>query len=170
MGFLDKLLGKKAVEPSQIFAPLNGAILERQEIPDPTFSDEVLGPTLCFKPEGDDQTIYAPCDGVISQIFKTAHAVTITSKDKVEILIHVGINTVDLKGQGFEAYVHDDQEVKEIQPLIRFDSKDNADAGHWGYWPFRILTVSVYATCQVETTQPINTNDAACTLTAKEAE
>ena len=168
MGFLDKLLGKKAVEPIQIYAPLNGAILERQEIPDPTFSDEVLGPTLCFKPEGDDQTIYAPCDGVISQIFKTAHAVTITSKDKVEILIHVGINTVDLKGQGFEAYVHDDQEVKAGQPLIRFDSKVIADAGLCGYVPFVILNASDYATCQFVTPQPITTKDVVCTLTAKE--
>ena len=167
MGFFDKLFGNKQPANITLKAPLNGELIPIQEIPDPTFSECVLGPTACFKP-GTDGTVYAPCDGVITQIFKTAHAVTITSKDKVEILIHVGINTVDLKGQGFEAYVHDDQEVKAGQPLIRFDSKVIADAGLCGYVPFVILNASDYATCQFVTPQPITTKDVVCTLTAKE--
>ena len=164
MRFLDKLLGKKAVEPIQIFAPLNGAILERQEIPDPTFSDEVLGPTLCFKPEGDDQTIYAPCDGVISQIFKTAHAVTITSKDKVEILIHVGINTVDLKGEGFEALVKDDEEVKAGQPLIKFDQEIIAQAGLSNLVPMVICNAMDFKSVEYVSPRAVTTNDDICTI------
>lgn len=163
MGFLSKLFGSNQNTSITLKSPLNGEILETKEIPDPTFSDQVLGPTLCLKPD-EDGTIYSPCDGVITQIFKTAHAVTITSKDKVEILIHVGINTVDLKGNGFEALVKDDEEVKTGQPLIKFDQKVIADAGLSNLVPMVICNAMEFEDCSFVGPRQISTADDICTL------
>lgn len=163
MGFLDKLFGNKQAANLTLKSPINGELIPTQEIPDPTFSECVLGPTACLKP-GTDGTVYAPCDGVISQIFKTAHAVTITSKDGVEILIHVGINTVDLKGEGFEALVADEQEVKVGQPLIKFDQEVIAKAGLSNLVPMVILNAMDFKSAEFVAPRAITTNDDVCTI------
>ena len=163
MGFLDKLFGNKQSTVITLKAPLNGEMIPIQEIPDPTFSECVLGPTACFKP-GEDGTVYAPCDGVITQIFKTAHAVTITSKDKVEILIHVGINTVDLKGEGFEALVADDQEVTAGQPLIKFDQAVIAKTGLSNLVPMVICNGMDFKSVEYAAPRAVTTNDNICTI------
>lgn len=163
MGFLGKIFGNKEVAAISLKSPLNGEILERSTIPDPTFRDEILGPTLCFKP-GADHTIYAPCDGVITQIFKTGHAVTITSKDKVEILIHVGINTVDLKGEGFTPLVQDDDEVKAGQPLIQFDGDLITKKGFSTLVPFVICNASDFKACNFIEPRAVTLRDEVCSL------
>lgn len=163
MGLFDKLFGNKQPANITLKAPLNGELIPIQEIPDPTFSECVLGPTTCFKP-GTDGTVYAPCDGVITQIFKTAHAVTITSTDKVEILIHVGINTVDLNGEGFEALVTDDEQVKAGQPLIKFDQEVIAKAGLSNLVPMVICNSTDFQSVEYITPRAVTTNDDICTI------
>lgn len=167
MGFFDKLFGSKKAEVLKLNSPLNGEIIDVKEIPDPTFADCVLGPTVCFKP-GEDGTVYAPCDGVVTQIFKTAHAITITSNDKVELLIHVGINTVDLKGEGFEAFVKDDDVVKCGQPLIRFDQEVIAKAGLCNLVPVVICNSMDFKSVEFTDPQTVTTNDSFCTITQAE--
>lgn len=167
MGFFDKLFGSKKAEVLTLKAPLNGEIIDIKEIPDPTFAEGVLGPTIGFKP-GEDGTIYAPCDGVVTQIFKTAHAVTITSNDKVELLIHVGINTVDLKGEGFEAFVKDDDVVKCGQPLIKFDQAIIANAGLSNLVPVVICNAMDFKDVNFVEPKAVTTNDDFCTITPAE--
>lgn len=120
MGFFGKLFGNSEKNNDiTLFSPVTGKIVEASEIPDPTFADNILGPCIGIKPTKG--VVVAPCDGKVEQIFKTGHAATIVSKDGVEILVHVGINTVDLKGEGFEALVEEGAEVTLGTPLIKFD-------------------------------------------------
>lgn len=167
MSFLNKLFGSKKAEVITLNSPLNGEILDTKAIPDPTFADCVLGPTICFKP-GEDGTIYAPCDGTVTQIFKTAHAITITSTDKVELLIHVGINTVDLKGEGFEAFVKDDDVVKCGQPLIKFDQTVIAKAGLSNLVPVVICNAMDFNSIEFAGTRSVTTTDKFCFITPSE--
>lgn len=128
-------------------SPMVGELVSAQETGDPTFAEEILGPSVAFKLGPDsDCTVYAPCDGVITQMFKTGHAVTISSKEgQVEMLIHVGINTVDLKGKGFTALVSDDQEVKAGEPLIKFDGEFLRSRGYELIVPMAICNASDFA-------------------------
>lgn len=118
MSFFDKLFAKKTAAIA-ITSPINGNVVPASQIPDPTFAENLLGPCVGIDPK--EGVVYAPCDAEVTQIFRTCHAVTLTSTDGVELLIHVGINTVDLKGEGFEACVKDGDKVKKGQPLIKFD-------------------------------------------------
>lgn len=167
MGFFDKLFGGKKAQVITLKSPLVGEIIETGEIPDPTFSECVLGPTCCFQP-GEDGTVYAPCDGVVTQIFKTAHAITITSNDNVEILVHIGINTVDLKGEGFEAFVKDDDVVKCGQPLIKFDQAVIAKAGLSNLVPMVICNASDFKDVQFASPRQVTLDDIACTITPED--
>ena len=122
MVFFDKLFNKDKQETNSeitLYSPVTGKVVAAAEIPDPTFADNILGPCVGIKPS--EGVVYAPCDGKIEQIFRTAHAVTVVSKEGPEILIHVGINTVDLKGEGFQALVEEGAEVTVGTPLIKFD-------------------------------------------------
>lgn len=163
MGLFDKLFGGKKADEIVIKSPVNGDIIELSEVPDPTFAECVLGPTTAFRP-GEDGTVYAPCDGVITQIFKTAHAVTITSADKVELLIHIGINTVDLKGEGFQAFVKDDDEVKAGQPLIKFDQQIIANAGLSSVIPVVVCNASDFKDVTFAQPGKVAVGDQICTV------
>lgn len=163
MGFFNKLFGGNKPSIITLKSPIKGEMINVADIPDPTFAESVLGPTIGFKP-GEDGTVYAPCDGVVTQIFKTAHAVTLTSTDKVEILIHVGINTVDLKGEGFEALVKDDEQVKAGQPLIRFDSKVIAAHGLSNLVPFVVCNSTDFKSVEFIEPRAVGTDDDVCTI------
>ena len=111
MGFFDKLFGGKAKDENTskftnqsktILTPLQGKVLAQADIPDETFAQGILGPGCGIEPTGD--TVYAPFDGTVTQIATTLHAVGITSSEGTELLIHVGMDTVDMKGQGFTAH------------------------------------------------------------------
>jgi len=102
-----------------IRSPLKGRILPLAQVPDATFSEKVLGDGLAIEPvEG---TVYAPVDGKVAQIFRTNHAVGLVTKDGLELLIHVGIDTVKMNGNGFKAFVQKGDEVRAGDKLIEFD-------------------------------------------------
>lgn len=165
MGFFSKLFGTGSQKPMSftINSPLNGEIAPASEIPDPTFSEGILGPTICFKP-GSDGTIYAPCNGEVSQIFKTGHAIAITSDDRVEVLIHIGINTVKLKGEGFTALVKAGDLITTGQPLIKFDQDIIRKAGYSTCVPVVICNGMEYADVKFAEPGAITINDVACTI------
>ena len=111
---------KEIKEVSDIFvAPLSGEMKLISETPDESFSQKMMGDGVVIFPT--DNTVVSPCDGVIKMIFPTKHAIGIESKEGVEILIHVGIDTVLLNGEGFETLVKEMEEVKKGQSLLRFD-------------------------------------------------
>lgn len=124
MSLLDGILKKKMVE---IVSPIVGECVSIKEVPDPTFSQEILGKGVAIKPlEGK---VYAPIDGKISTLFPTLHAVGITTEDGVDILIHVGLDTVSLKGTAFQAFVKAGDSVKKGELLLEADLQAITEAG-----------------------------------------
>ena len=128
MGFFDKLFGGKSKDENTakftnqsktVLTPLQGKVLAQADIPDETFAQGILGPGCGIEPTGD--TVYAPFDGTVTQIATTLHAVGITSNDGIELLIHVGMDTVDMKGQGFTVLVKENQKVTAGTPLLKVD-------------------------------------------------
>lgn len=85
-----------------IGSPVKGKAVPISEVNDPTFAEEILGKGVAVMPE--DGKICAPADGELSMVFDTLHAFSMTTKDGVEILVHVGLETVSLKGKGFTAH------------------------------------------------------------------
>lgn len=147
-------------------SPLSGELVSAEETDDPTFAEQILGPTVAFKVKtGSDCTVYSPCDGVITQMFKTAHAVTVSSKEgSVEMLIHVGIDTVNLKGEGFTALVQDDQEVKAGDPLIRFDGAFLESKGYKLIVPMAICNAGDFASINFSEPKAVSKGDDICTV------
>lgn len=103
----------------KIVAPISGEIMKITEVPDHVFSEKMVGDGVAIQPK--DGLVVAPCDGTVVQIFPTNHAIGIRTKDGIEILIHLGIDTVELKGEGFQRIIEEGQSVKKGDPLIRMD-------------------------------------------------
>ncbi|KAE9534205.1 PTS glucose transporter subunit IIA [Ursidibacter arcticus] len=122
MGFLDKLFGgkKEAVSKEvKIFAPLSGEIVNIEDVPDVVFSEKIVGDGIAIRPNGDE--IVAPVNGTIGKIFETNHAFSIESDEGIELFVHFGIDTVELKGEGFTRIATEGQKVKVGDPVIKFD-------------------------------------------------
>ena len=139
MGFFQKLFGKSeepaapaAPQPSagpiQLFAPVAGEAVPIDQVSDPTFGEKILGDGIAIKPA--EGKVLAPCDGTVEQIFETGHAVTLTSLGGAEILIHVGIDTVELNGKHYTIHAHDGDKVKTGDLLIEFDAAAIAAEGY----------------------------------------
>lgn len=134
MGFFDKF--KKAPEqtgPLMVGAVAKGSAIPMADIPDPAFSQGMVG--FCCGIEPEDGKVYSPVDGVVSQVPDTLHAVGIDS-DGMELLVHCGVDTVDMKGQGFTMLVKEGQKVKKGAPIITMDLDVIRAAGH----PTTIIT------------------------------
>jgi len=116
------------IAKNTVYAPINGKVIAMENIPDPTFSAGVLGKTMGIEPS--DGIVYAPFDGTIAHAADTGHALGFVSNDGVELLIHVGVDTVEMGGTGFELKVKSGDAIKAGQPLLVFDRKAVANAGH----------------------------------------
>lgn len=104
---------------NEILSPLAGTAIALSDVPDPTFAQGVLGQGAAVEPS--DGKVYAPADAEVSTLFDTKHAIGLTLKNGAELLIHIGINTVDLNGEGFTAHVSDGDSVKQGDLLISVD-------------------------------------------------
>lgn len=100
-------------------SPVKGIAAPIEETPDEAFAGKMMGDGIMIMPE--DSTVFAPCDGEVLFVFPSKHAVGIKTTDGFEILIHIGINTVELNGEGFEAFVASGDKVKKGDKLISFD-------------------------------------------------
>ena len=110
---------KAAGQQTDIYAPLSGEAIALQDVEDEVFASGVAGLGIAIRPSKGEVT--APCDGVVSLVFASKHAIGITTAGGVELLIHIGLNTVMLEGKGFETLVQEGSQVKKGQPLLRFD-------------------------------------------------
>ena len=115
-------------KPGTVYAPVSGTVIPSEEIPDETFAAGVLGRGVGINP--DMGIVVAPFDGEISSVTETHHAVGVTSPDGIELLIHVGVDTVAMNGDGFECLVQEGQQVKAGDKLIIFDRDKIAAAKH----------------------------------------
>ena len=126
---------KQAAEPLTVYAPFGGNAIAMEEIPDPVFSEGILGKGCGLEPA--EETVCAPFNGTVTQVIDTKHAVGVTSKDGVELLIHVGMDTVAMNGEGFTNTVKEGQEVKKGDLILTMDLDKVRAAGH----PTTIMTI-----------------------------
>ncbi|MDT8716270.1 PTS transporter subunit EIIC [Clostridium sp. 19966] len=129
-----------------IYSPLSGEIVGLEEVPDAVFSQKTLGDGFAVKPSGNE--IYAPADGEISVIFPTKHAIALTTDNGLELLVHIGIDTVELNGEGFTAHVNQGDKVKQGDLLITIDSKFIEEKGKSLITP--VVITNMYAVENVE--------------------
>ena len=134
MGLFNKLFSKDdgaiavTTEPGMLYLPIEGDVIPLAEIGDGVFSAGILGQGCGIKPA--DETVYAPVTGTVIQVAETNHAIGIASDDGVELLIHVGMDTVEMNGDGFTVLVKTGQKVKCGQPILKFSMSKIAAAGH----------------------------------------
>lgn len=110
---------KKNKPKTNIYAPMDGAIVQLENIPDPVFSQKMMGEGIAIDPSNGN--VYAPVDGKVIQLAPTKHAIGILTEDGTEVLIHIGLDTVNLKGEGFTVHVSEEQEVSKGELVIEFD-------------------------------------------------
>ena len=122
---------KKATESTlrvDIMAPMKGEVLPLKEIEDPVFSSEVLGKGVAIRPS--DEKVYAPCDATVESIFNTKHAIGLKTDNGLEVMIHVGLDTVQLEGKPFTLKTKVGDKIKQGDLLLEFDAKVIKDAGY----------------------------------------
>ena len=115
-------------EAGVVKSPVNGTIIPAKEIPDPVFAEETMGPSVGIQPT--EGIVYAPFDGQVMMIFPTNHAIGLKSDSGMEVLIHVGVDTVAMDGDGFASFVKQDDKVKAGDKLLSFDRAKIAAANH----------------------------------------
>lgn len=147
-----KLLGKG--DGIKILAPVAGEAVSLKEVSDPTFSEEMLGKGIAIKPSGG--RIVAPVSGSVAQMFDTGHAVSLVSDDGVEILIHVGLDTVTLKGAHFTIHAHSGDKVKPGDVLMEFDKDAIAAAGLDTITPVVICNTADYKSVEATASGTVN--------------
>lgn len=104
-----------------LLSPLEGGVVPLEEVADETFATKILGDGVAILPCGE--TVYAPAAGRVEQTFDSGHALTMITDEGVELLLHVGIDTVRLQGKHFEILVTADQRVEVGAPLLRFEAE-----------------------------------------------
>jgi glucose-specific phosphotransferase system IIA component len=103
----------------EIFSPIDGTIISLENIPDETFSRKLIGDGIGIKPNGN--ILYAPCDSDIINIFDAVNAASFKVKNGLDILVHIGVDTIKLEGKGFTKLNDKTMDVKKGEALISFD-------------------------------------------------
>lgn len=145
------------VKTITLYSHMNGTAVKLEDVEDEVFSQKILGEGAAVEPS--EGKLYAPCDGKIDSVFDTKHAVNMVSDDGVEILLHIGIDTVKLGGQYFEAHVSDGQEVKKGDLLISFDMDKIKAAGYKVTTPIIIGNTDDYASVEPAAENSISAGD-----------
>ena len=158
MGLFDKLFGKKEeINPNHVYAPMAGEAVAISEVPDPTFSSGMLGNGIAIKPT--DGKVYAPVNGTVDTMFETGHAVSLVSDNGIEILIHVGLETVGLEGKPFQIKVQNGQKVKKGDILMIADLAAIEAAGLPTITPVLICNTDDYTTFNTTTGKAVTNAD-----------
>lgn len=132
-----------------LVAPISGEIVDLSQVPDPVFAEKMTGDGVAINPTGD--TIVAPADCTVSLIFGTKHALGLSTDTGLELLIHFGLDTVALDGEGFEALVEQGQKVKAGTPLMKVDKELIASKGYKLITPFIITNMDAIKTLDAST-------------------
>lgn len=145
----DVSAGKRRDEKIVLASPLKGKVLQLSEVQDEAFSSGVLGKGAAIEPE--EGVLYAPADGTVSALFPTGHAIGLTTQTGLELLMHVGMDTVQLDGKGFQAFVETGDVVKRGQKLLAFDMDLISEAGYSLVTPVLVTNCNEFE--QVEMTE-----------------
>ena len=141
MGFFSKLFGKNV---DALNAPVVGKAVPVCQVPDPTFAEEMLGKGIAIEPT--EGKVYAPCDATVDMMFETGHAVSLIADCGAEVLIHIGLETVSLKGEHFTVHAANGDKVKKGDLLIEFDLEAIKAKGFNTITPMLVCNSSDYNT------------------------
>lgn len=148
---------KALINEVEICSPIKGTLMELKDVQDGAFSSGVLGKGAAILPS--EGTIISPVNGVLTTLFPTKHALGITTEEGVEILIHVGLDTVQLNGEGFEAYVSQGDRIHKGQKLLSFDIEQITSKGYCLETPVVITNSPQYLDVLVEAKSKVTTED-----------
>lgn len=137
-----ELVDQEVVKGTKLVSPLDGTVMPLAEVKDEVFSSGAMGQGVAVEPTNG--LLRAPADGKMVMTFETGHAVGMKSNDGAEILIHIGMDTVNLQGKGFETLVQKGQEVKAGDPLVKFDIDAIKEAGYTVTTPIVITNSKEY--------------------------
>jgi PTS system beta-glucosides-specific IIC component len=161
MGFFSKLFGNTEKAPAfdgnKLYAPMNGKSVSITEVPDPTFAEGLLGNGVAILPT--DGKVCSPVDGIVETMFDTGHAVCLKSTTGVEILIHVGLETVGLNGAPFKIHCKDGDTVKKGQLLIEADLAAIQAAGLPTITPMLVCNTDDYPTMDIVVGEDVTNSD-----------
>lgn len=133
---------KPLVEKIQILAPIKGIIKDITEVPDDTFAQKILGDGVAIIPE--EGKVYAPADGTVENIMDSKHGIMFRTNQGVELLIHIGLETVNLKGKYFTAHVENGAKVKAGELLVEFDLNSIKNDGYNTITPVVVTNTDDY--------------------------
>ncbi|QWL04174.1 PTS glucose transporter subunit IIA, partial [Shewanella indica] len=124
MGFLSRIRRMVSGQPTieggiKVYAPISGDIVAIEKVPDVVFAEKIVGDGIAIEPKG--QFMLAPIDGTIGKIFETNHAFSIESPQGLELFVHFGVGTIELRGKGFKRLAQEGQDVKAGEPILEFD-------------------------------------------------
>ncbi len=159
----EKTAAAEALQENVVAAPLNGKAIPLADVPDETFAKGVLGLGAAIEPT--EGKVVAPADGTVETIFDTKHAIGLSLNNGAEILIHIGINTVELGGEGYQAFVAEGDKVKKGQTLITFDMDFIKSKGYNTVTPVIVTNSDDYAGVELKTSGTVNTGETLLTLT-----
>jgi PTS system beta-glucosides-specific IIC component len=159
MGFFDKLFGKKL---DALHAPVAGKAVPVSQVPDPTFAEELLGKGIAIEPS--EGKVFAPCDATVDMMFETGHAVSLVADCGAEVLIHVGLETVSLKGEHFTVRAANGDKVKKGDLLIEFDLEAIKAAGFNTITPMLVCNSDDFGTFNTKVGKAVTNADAVIEL------
>lgn len=151
---VERSLGNEII----IASPMKGEIMPLSEVNDETFASEMMGKGIAIEPT--DGKVVSPINGTVQTIFKTKHAIGLKSEDGTEILIHIGMDTVQLEGEHFKAYVKDGDKVKIGDTLIEFDTEAIKKKGYELTTPVIVTNTNDYLEVLARGVKKVNTGDA----------
>ena len=153
---------KALVEKIEIMSPMTGKVLDIDKVPDEVFASGALGEGVAILPT--DGRVVAPADGTIATLMDTKHAVALVTDSGCEILIHVGLDTVQMEGKPFEYHVTQGQKVRKGDLLLTADLKMITDAGYKIHTPVLITNSDDYVSVKITEATNISTGDPLMTI------
>lgn len=151
-----------AAKRIQIASPMKGKVLKLEQLHDDAFASGALGQGAAVQPETGE--VYAPADGVISTLFPTLHAIGMETDEGVELLIHIGLDTVQLDGRGFEALISQGDRVKKGQLLVKFDKMAIEAEGFLTETPIIVVNTDDYLEVVESMEENVNPGDSLLTV------
>lgn len=143
-----KDLFTKAEHKEDLHAPMVGQLVRTKDVPDPTFAEEMLGPGFAIVPR--EGKLYAPIAGEIILVFDTLHAIALRTKSGAELMFHIGLDTVQEKGVGFEAHVAVGDVVETGDLLLSFDLEELTNKGYNMITPVILTNAQEFSDLEIE--------------------
>lgn len=153
----EETLPHREIQQEIIASPLQGSVVQLADVPDPVFASGAMGKGIAIEPS--QGTLYAPANGEVTLLFPTKHAIGIKTENGAEILLHVGMDTVSLNGEGFESFVEIGDTIEAGQKLLEFDMDVIKEAGLPVTTPIIITNTSLYEDILVSQENEVQVGD-----------